>query len=107
MNKLMLDHTAVNVRDIASSAAWYEKTIGAKIEYIDETWGMLDIDGAKIALTVKPQHPPHIAFRVSTLNDLGPDYREHRDGTCYIYKVDPDGNTIELIYRRNDDTNAT
>jgi len=107
MSKLILDHIAVNVRDIAESVAWYKKTVGAKVEYADETWGMLDIKGTKMALTVESQHPPHTAFRVSTLNDLGPDYREHRDGSCYVYKMDPDGNTIELIYWRSDDTKTT
>lgn len=101
LKKLTLDHAAINVDDISNSVEWYATTLGACIDYADDTWAMLDISGTKVALTVKSQHPPHLAFRVENILDLGPDYREHRDGSCYVYKNDPDGNTIELIYWRN------
>ena len=103
-SKLTLDHIAINVDNIEDSVMWYKNTTGATVDYTDDTWAMLDIDGTKIALTVASQHPPHVAFRVSTLEELGPDYREHRDGSCYVYRVDPSGNTVELIYWRNDAT---
>lgn len=102
LSNLKLDHVAINVKSIEESAAWYTEFLGAQTDYIDETWAMLDIDGTKLALTVSTQHPPHFAFCVEKLSDLGPDYREHRDGSCYVYKTDPDGNAIELIYWRRE-----
>ena len=65
---------------------------------------MLDLDGFKLAIVTKSQHPPHIAFRVDGVDDLGTEYSEHRDGSKYIYKEDPDGNTVEFICWQNDDT---
>jgi len=104
MNKLSLDHIAINVANIESAIEWYVNSVGAIVEYADATWAMLDVGGSKLALTVASQHPPHVAFRVATLEELGSEYREHRDGSCYVYMVDPSGNTIELIYWRNDVT---
>jgi len=102
MSKLNLDHIALSVEDISASVAWYENFLQASVVYQDDTWAMLDVGGAKLALTVPIQHPPHVAFAVNDIEELGPDYREHRDGSCYVYKCDPDGNTVELIYWRND-----
>ncbi len=104
ISNLMLDHIAINVDSIEDSVSWYRDVTGATVDYADDTWAMLDVEGSKIALTVTSQHPPHIAFRVSTLEELGSEYREHRDGSCYVYKVDPSGNTIELIYWRSNGT---
>ena len=98
---LVLDHIAINVEDIGLSAEWYKNTLHATVDYLDDTWAMLDVNGSKIALTSKSQHPPHVAYLVKDISDLGPEYREHRDGSCYVYKSDPDGNTIELIYWRD------
>ena len=103
MGNLCLDHIAINVKDIASSVEWYTENFDASVEYVDETWAMLNIGETKVALTISEQHPPHTAFRVESLEDLGPDYREHRDGSCYVYIDDPSGNAIELIYWRKDD----
>tara|TARA_B100000519_G_scaffold202491_1_gene221033 strand:- start:118 stop:450 length:333 start_codon:yes stop_codon:yes gene_type:complete len=104
MNNLDLDHIAVNTNDIKESVSWYVDKFGAEIEYIDETWALLAIGKTKLALTIPDQHPAHTAFRVQSIEDLGPDYREHRDGSCYVYINDPSGNVIELIYWRNDGT---
>ena len=104
-SELKFDHLAMVVKDISSRAEWYVENLGATIEYMDKTWAMLEVGGSKIALTLQDHHPPHTAFRVSSLGSLGSDYREHRDGSCYVYKCDPDGNTIELIYWRKDDGN--
>ena len=104
-DKLKFDHLAVVVKDISSRVEWYVENLDAKIEYADKTWALLEIGGSKIALTLQEQHPAHVAFRVPKLENLGPDYREHRDGSCYVYKCDPDGNTVELIYWRNNNGN--
>jgi catechol-2,3-dioxygenase len=97
-----LDHIALNVRDICASIEWYKENLDAQIEYQDDTWAMLLVGGTRLALTLASQHPPHIAFLVKTFAELGDDSRVHRDGSVYIYKNDPDGNTIELIHWRED-----
>ncbi len=107
MNNLNLDHIAVNVKSISESVEWYCNNFNATIAYADDTWAMLDIGGTKLALTISNQHPAHTAFRVQSIEDLGPDYREHRDGSCYVYIDDPSGNVIELIYWREDGTKET
>ncbi len=101
MNKpLSFDHAALSVTSIPNAVEWYKLELDATVRYQDDTWAMLDVCGTSVALTVPSQHPPHLAFAVSTIDDLGQDFHEHRDGSNYIYKTDPDGNTIELIYWR-------
>ena len=94
------DHVAVNVADIARSVDWYRAQLGAEVLYQDASWAFLLAGGAKIALTVANQHPPHFAF------DIGPNPPEeffkaakvHRDGSVSRYVSDPDGNAIEYIH---------
>ena len=97
---MQLDHIAINVRNIEKASEWYQKNLNATVEYIDETWAMLDVGGTKLALTISRQHPPHFAFTLESLNDFPPDeeIRYHRDGSAYLYIEDPDGNTIEYVY---------
>ena len=97
---MQLDHIAINVNNVKEASGWYTTNLGAKIEYIDETWAMLDVGGTKIALTVSRQHPPHFAFTLQSLEDFPPgeEIRYHRDGSAYLYIEDPDGNTIEYVY---------
>ena len=102
MSNHNFDHVALSVKDIATSVEWYKEFLRASVLYEDATWAMLDINGTKIALTVPSQHPPHVAFTVDDVNELGTQYHEHRDGSYYIYKCDPDGNAIELIYWRDE-----
>jgi catechol 2,3-dioxygenase-like lactoylglutathione lyase family enzyme len=105
MSNRNFDHIALSVKDITESVRWYEHTLQASVLYKDETWAMLEVSGVKLALTIPTQHPPHLAFAVDDIKELGSQYREHRDGSCYVYKCDPDGNTIELIYWRNNNGN--
>jgi len=105
MSNRNFDHIALSVKDIDTSVDWYERSLQASVLYKDETWAMLEVGGIKLALTVFTQHPPHIAFAVGDIKELGAQYREHRDGSCYVYKCDPDGNTVELIYWRNNNGN--
>ena len=107
MNNINLDHVAINVEDISIAVKWYIEKFAAEIKYIDDTWAMLNVGGTQLALTIQDQHPPHTAFKVSSLDELGPDYREHRDGSCYVYINDPSGNVIELIYWREDGTDKS
>ena len=94
-----LDHVALNVDNINSSASWYKENLGADVIYEDDSWAMLKVGESKIALTVASQHPPHLGFEVKELSDIpsnSPSY--HRDGSAYHYVTDPDGNTIEFVY---------
>ena len=97
----MIDHVAVNVSNIEDSVNWYLKNLNAKIEYVDETWAMLNINGSKIALILKEEHPPHIAIKVSPdeLKSAAKNskIKTHRDGSSYVYLKDLDSNHIEYI----------
>ena len=95
---MQLDHIALNVKNIETSADWYVKNFDAKIKYMDETWALLKIKNTSVALTIASQHPPHIAFRVDSLDQLPEDPVTHRDGSISCYVQDPDGNSIEYIY---------
>jgi catechol 2,3-dioxygenase-like lactoylglutathione lyase family enzyme len=95
---MKIDHVAINVRDIEKSVEWYMENIGGRILYKDETWALLRMGGAKIALTVASQHKPHIGFRVDNLIDFDTEeIKKHRDGARYVYREDPDGNVIEWV----------
>lgn len=94
---MTFDHVAICVSDIDKSIQWYMSNLDVdNILYTDETWAMLQIGTTKLALTTKDQHPPHIAFTVEGFKSLD-ELKQHRDGSKYIYKSDPDGNIIELI----------
>ena len=59
---------------------------------------MLQIGDAKVALTLKSQHPPHFAFSVDSINDIPDDTLHiHRDASIYSYIEDPDGNVVEVL----------
>lgn len=91
-----IDHVAINVENIAKSVDWYVDVFNASVDYQDESWAMLKVGESKLALALKGQHPPHIAIEVNKFADSDT-IREHRDGSKYVYKSDPDGNIVELI----------
>jgi len=93
---MQFDHVAICVEDIERSVIWYRENLDACILYVDKTWAMLQIGSTKLALTSRGQHPPHVAFLVDDFKEQEKP-KKHRDGSNYIYKSDPDGNTIELI----------
>jgi catechol 2,3-dioxygenase-like lactoylglutathione lyase family enzyme len=97
---MKFDHVAVNVADVARSVEWYREALKARILYQDDTWAFLEAGGVKIALTVRRQHPSHIAFDVG--KEPGEEFlrtaKRHRDGSISRYVTDPDGNAIEWIY---------
>jgi catechol 2,3-dioxygenase-like lactoylglutathione lyase family enzyme len=100
---MKFDHVAVNVALIQRAVDWYKENLEARVLYQDDTWALLETGGVKIALTLKSQHPAHLAF------DVGPNppdgflekARPHRDASISRYIVDPDGNAIEWIYYPN------
>jgi catechol-2,3-dioxygenase len=97
---IKFDHVAVNVREVRGSVEWYKAALEATVLYQDETWALLLVGGAKIALTIPHQHPAHIAFDVGATpsEDFFASAKVHRDGTISKYVVDPDGNAIEYIH---------
>jgi len=100
---MKIDHVAINVGDIKKSVNWYVENMSAKVDYEDDTWAMLSIGNTKLALTIESQHPPHVAFCVEDIKDLGEgaEIKRHRDGSYYLYLEDPDGNILEMIYWDN------
>ena len=98
------DHVAQQVPDIAAALEWWSQLVpGARVLYADETWGLLEAGGAKIALVMADQHPSHLAFNVSgeELERLasvhGVPVSGHRDGSRSFYLQGPGGNRIEVI----------
>ena len=94
------DHVAVNVKNVAASVRWYMDELGARVLYQDDTWAFLEAAGVRIALTLRSQHPAHIAFDVgpAPTQEFLQRARSHRDGTISRYVTDPDGNAVEWIY---------
>ena len=97
---MILDHIAINVSNIEDSVSWYKEKLKAKVLYQDNTGGMVEAGGTKIAFTVASEHPPHISLQVKSLKEFpdGCETNTHRDGSVYFYDPDPDGNIIEWIY---------
>jgi hypothetical protein len=101
-----VDHIAVKSEDLASDVAEYER-LGFKVETLYEDWAIVrDAKGFGIALLPPDsKHPPHIAMRVDSLEELekaaekeGRPIKPHRDGTSSFYTKGVGGQIIELIY---------
>ena len=93
-----IDHIAIVVNDIKESVAYYVDNYDCMILHCDESWGYLQFDNIKLALVLKDEHPPHIAFEVDEVEG-----KTHRDGSVSKYIDDPNGNKIELIEYPNVD----
>jgi catechol 2,3-dioxygenase-like lactoylglutathione lyase family enzyme len=98
------DHVAQPVPDIAEALAWWQRTVpGARVLYADETWGLLEAGGAKLAFVLAEQHPQHLAFAVSgaTLEHLaaehGGEIALHRDGSRSFYLEAPGDGRLEIV----------
>lgn len=120
INAVRLDHVAINVTDLAASAAWYKKLLGLDVLHRwDNAWllarGPIHL-GLYIAAGAKPvtdlDHTlalKHFAFLVSAddfvaaevfLKDNQIAYDGPRDtGVAFsIFVKDPDGYQIELTH---------
>ena len=95
---LKLDHVALNVQNLKRAIDWYCQR-GFIVTYQDDTWAMMQLGDFRLALTIPDQHPPHLAFKVKSLENM-PDgeIKEHRDGSKYLYCKDSEGNVLEFIY---------
>ncbi len=101
---MRFDHVAQQVPDIAEALEWWVQLVpGARVVYADDTWGLLEAGGAKIAFVMADQHPNHLAFKVSAeelerlacVHDVA--VSGHRDGSRSFYLEGPGGNGIEVI----------
>jgi catechol-2,3-dioxygenase len=106
---VQFDHVAQEVPDIAAAIEWWSQLVsGARVLYADETWGLLEAGGAKIAFVMADQHPDHLAFRVSgeELSRLaashGVEVSGHRDGSRSFYLQAPGGHGVEVIAYRDE-----
>jgi catechol 2,3-dioxygenase-like lactoylglutathione lyase family enzyme len=101
---VQFDHVAIQVPDVAAALDWWRATVpGAVVLYADETWGLIEAAGARIALVVAEQHPDHLAFKVSgaELDRLAAEHARpittHRDDSRSFYLHAPGGHGVEVI----------
>jgi hypothetical protein len=101
---VQFDHVAQQVPDVAAALEWWSGVVpGARVLYADETWGLLEAGGAKLAFVMADEHPDHLAFKVSgeelaRLAALhGVVVSGHRDGSRSFYLAAPGGHGVEVI----------
>lgn len=101
---MQFDHVAQQVPNIAAALRWWRAAVpGATILYADDSWGLLEAGGAKLAFVTADQHPDHLAFKVSTaeLERMAAEHDgeidEHRDGSRSFYVHAPGDHRVELI----------
>jgi len=98
------DHVAQPVPDIAAALAWWQRAVpGAQILYADETWGLLEAGGVKLAFVMADEHPHHLAFEVSDAElerlaaEHGAAIAVHRDASRSFYLEAPGDARVEVI----------
>ena len=101
---MRFDHVAQQVGSIDEAMRWWQETVAdSTVLYQDETWGMLDAAGARIAFVVAAEHPAHVAYRVTgtELEQLagrhGAAIARHRDGSRSCYVQGPGDQVVEFI----------
>jgi len=101
---VQFDHVAQPVPDIAAALAWWQRTVpGARVLYADDTWGLIDAGGAKLAFVMADQHPHHLAFKVSgeelerMAQEHGAVVAVHRDASRSFYLEAPGDAQVEVI----------
>jgi catechol 2,3-dioxygenase-like lactoylglutathione lyase family enzyme len=102
---MKFDHIAINSQNVKKSVDWYVTNLNSEIVYQDDSWAMIMCNGTKIAIVLEGEHPPHLAFKVSSSLSFPCDQSEikvHRDSSSYYYGSDPDGNIIEWIVYAED-----
>ena len=114
-----LRHLALNVRDVALSANFYQWAFGMRIVWQPDAENAYLSSGCdNLALHRGPvgdrseQSLDHLGFVVATIEELESGYdwarknqldfarplRRHRDGSISFYLRDPDGNVIQVLY---------
>jgi catechol 2,3-dioxygenase-like lactoylglutathione lyase family enzyme len=101
---VQFDHVALRVPDVAAALAWWQQMVpGATVLYADETWGLLEAGGARVAFVTAEQHPDHLAYKVSgaELERLAAQHDAaidgHRDGSRSFYVQAPGDHRVEVI----------
>ena len=97
MKKLdIIDHIALQVKDIDKSIEYYTTHFKCEVLYQDDSWGFLKFKNTKLAFVKKEQHPFHFAI-IKESFESKEGLVEHRDGSVSKYVKDIDGNSIELL----------
>ena len=91
-----IHHVAIPVPDIAKALEWYTSQFNCRVEYVDETWALLEFANAKLALVLPNEHPSHFALTRPDANKFGK-LVTHRDGLHSVYINDAFGNSIEIL----------
>jgi catechol 2,3-dioxygenase-like lactoylglutathione lyase family enzyme len=101
---MRFDHVAQQVPDIAEAIAWWKRIVpGTEVLFEDDSWGLIDAGGTKLAFVMADQHPNHLAWRVDDAElerlaaEHGAEVSPHRDGTRSFYLEAPGGQSIEVI----------
>jgi len=100
-----IHHIAVVVPDIHEGVAWYTQHFHCTVEYIDETWALLNFANTKLALVLPEQHPNHFAITRPDAETFGT-LTLHRDGLKSIYIQDLAGNPLEILKDDNAEPTA-
>ena len=102
--KVQFDHVAQRVSDVAAALEWWQRMVpGATVLYADESWGMIEAGGAKVAFVLAEQHPDHLAYKVSQeelerlASQHGAEISGHRDGSRSFYVQAPGDHRVEVI----------
>jgi catechol 2,3-dioxygenase-like lactoylglutathione lyase family enzyme len=101
---VQFDHVALRVPDVAAAMSWWQQAVpGATVLYADETWGLLEAGGARVAFVTAEQHPDHVAYKVSVselerlASEHGVVIDGHRDGSRSFYLDAPGDHRVEVI----------
>jgi len=101
---VQFDHVALQVPDIAAAIAWWRGIVpGTKVLYEDDSWGLIEAGGSRVAFVSADEHPDHLAYSVSEVelerlaSAHGREIASHRDGSRSFYLDAPGGHGVELI----------
>jgi catechol 2,3-dioxygenase-like lactoylglutathione lyase family enzyme len=101
---VLFDHVAQRVPDIDAALDWWRRMVpGAVVLYADDTWGLLQAGGARLAFVMEEEHPDHLAFKVSgeelerLAAEQGAAIAVHRDASRSFYVEAPGGHRVEVI----------
>jgi catechol 2,3-dioxygenase-like lactoylglutathione lyase family enzyme len=101
---MQFDHVAHVVPDVPAALDWWRRAVpGARVIYADDSWGLLEAGGARMAFVTEGEHPQHDAFKVSGAElarraaEHGAAIALHRDGSRSFYLTAPGEGSLEVI----------
>ena len=105
---MQFDHVAVQVPDIAAALHWWRRLVpGTTVLYEDDTWGLIEAGGSRVAFVTADEHPDHLAYSVSVselerlAKEHGSEIDPHRDGSRSFYLEAPGDHRVEVIAYRD------